>query len=574
MDQVTTDEVASVAEGMLDLFVGRGIEYIFGNAGTDFPPLIEAIARAQQLGRPVPQPVVVPHENVAMAMAHGNYMVTGRLQAVMVHVGLGTANAINGIYNAARLNIPILLAAGRTPITESGVFGGRNNYINWAQEMFDQAGMLRELVKWEYELRHPAQLEAVLDRAMAVAQSSPPGPVYLTLPREVLAATRSKSMLRASPVMTPATRPEPCAKAVARLADLVAAAKRPVIVTSAAGHAEEVWPALAGFAERFAIPVVQYRPRYMALPTDHPMHCGYNPTPFVRAADLVIVLESDVPWIPDEVGPVEAKVVQVGLDPLFQRYPMRSFAADLAILSDTATLLRHLEEALSTREVDDGIIAVRRQEVEQQRRSYGVRSQFTEGKAPASMTPRWVTACINAAKDEDTILINEYPFVLEELTVDRPGRFFAHSPAGGLGWAMGAALGAKLGRPSATVIAGIGDGTYMFGNPTPVHMVSRALGLPVLFVIFNNRRWGAVHRATLSMYPDGYAAQEAEPPFATLEPSPDYEQIVTASGGYGERVDDPAELPAALQRALHAVRVEGRQAVLNVICEAVYARTS
>jgi acetolactate synthase-1/2/3 large subunit len=190
------------------------------------------------------------------------------------------------------------------------------------------------------------------------------------------------------------------------------------------------------------------------------------------------------------------------------------------------------------------------------------------------MTPRWVTACIDAAKDEDTILINEYPFVLEELTVDRPGRFFAHSPAGGLGWAMGAALGAKLGRPSATVIAGIGDGTYMFGNPTPVHMVSRALGLPVLFVVFNNRRWGAVHRATLSMYPDGYAAQEPEPPFATLEPSPDYEQIVTASGGYGERVDDPAELPAALQRALHAVRVEGRQAVLNVICEAVYARTS
>jgi acetolactate synthase-1/2/3 large subunit len=298
MDQVTMDEVASVAEGMLDLFVERGIEYIFGNAGTDFPPLIEAIARAQQLGRPVPQPVVVPHENVAMAMAHGNYMVTGRLQAVMVHVGLGTANAINGIYNAARLNIPILLAAGRTPITESGVFGGRNNYINWAQEMFDQAGMLRELVKWEYELRHPAQLEAVLDRAMAVAQSSPPGPVYLTLPREVLAATRTKAMLPAASVMTPATKPEPCAKAVSRLANLVAAARRPVIVTSAAGHAEEVWPALAGFAERYAIPVVQYRPRYMALPTDHPMHCGYNPTPFVRAADLVIVLESDVPWIP------------------------------------------------------------------------------------------------------------------------------------------------------------------------------------------------------------------------------------------------------------------------------------
>ncbi|MBB4041168.1 acetolactate synthase-1/2/3 large subunit [Microvirga flocculans] len=573
MDRVTTDEVVSVAEGLLDLFVARGVEYIFGNAGTDFPPLIEAIARARHLGRPVPQPVVVPHENVAMAMAHGNYMVTGRLQAVMVHVGLGTANALNGIYNAARLNIPILLAAGRTPVTESGVFGGRNNYINWAQEMFDQAGMLRELVKWEYELRHPAQLEMVVDRAMAVAQSSPPGPVYLTLPREVLAAGRAKAQTPDSPVMTPVTKPEPCAKAVERLAELIATAKRPVIVTSAAGHSEDVWPALAQLAERFAIPVVQYRPRYMALPTDHPMHCGYNPTPFVKQADLVIVLESDVPWIPDEVGPITATVVQVGLDPLFQRYPMRSFAADIAIMSDTATLLERLIDVLP-HEGDTRLVEARRLEIAHQRRSSGVASQFPEGRAPAQMTPRWVTACINAAKDDETILINEYPFVLEELTIDRPGTFFAHSPAGGLGWAMGAALGAKLGRPSATVIAGIGDGTYMFGNPTPTHMVSRALGLPVLFVIFNNRRWGAVHRATLSMYPQGYAAQEAEPPFATLEPSPDFEQIVTASGGYGERVDDPAELPAALQRALRAVREEGRQAVLNVICEAVYARTS
>lgn len=573
MDRVTTDEVVSVAEGLLDLFVARGVEYIFGNAGTDFPPLIEAIARARHLGRPVPQPVVVPHENVAMAMAHGNYMVTGRLQAVMVHVGLGTANALNGIYNAARLNIPILLAAGRTPVTESGVFGGRNNYINWAQEMFDQAGMLRELVKWEYELRHPAQLEMVVDRAMAVAQSSPPGPVYLTLPREVLAAGRAKAPMPDSPVMTPVTKPEPCAKAVERLADLIATAKRPVIVTSAAGHSEDVWPALAQLAERFAIPVVQYRPRYMALPTDHPMHCGYNPTPFVTQADLVIVLESDVPWIPDEVGPITATVVQVGLDPLFQRYPMRSFAADIAIMSDTATLLERLMDVLP-HEGDTRLVEARRLEITHQRRSSGVASQFPEGRAPAQMTPRWVTACINAAKDDETILINEYPFVLEELTIDRPGTFFAHSPAGGLGWAMGAALGAKLGRPSATVIAGIGDGTYMFGNPTPTHMVSRALGLPVLFIIFNNRRWGAVHRATLSMYPQGYAAQEAEPPFATLEPSPDFEQIVMASGGYGERVDDPAELPAALQRALRAVREEGRQAVLNVICEAVYARTS
>jgi acetolactate synthase-1/2/3 large subunit len=164
--------------------------------------------------------------------------------------------------------------------------------------------------------------------------------------------------------------------------------------------------------------------------------------------------------------------------------------------------------------------------------------------------------------------------VLEALGVRKPGTYFSHSPAGGLGWAMGAALGVKLARPEATVVACVGDGTYMFGNPTPFHFVSRAQSLPVLTLVFNNRRWGAVHRSTLSLYPRGHAAQEAEPPFSTLEPAPDYEKLVEASGGYGEKVTDPAALPAALGRALHAVRTEKRQAVLNLITEIDYARTS
>ncbi|NDH51647.1 MAG: hypothetical protein EBY24_06605 [Betaproteobacteria bacterium] len=151
---------------------------MFANAGTDFAPLIEALARAEadKSSRRYPTPLLVPHENVAVAMAHGYYMATGRVQAVMVHVTLGTANAINGIYNAARQNIPILFTAGRTPILESGLEGSRNNYINWAQELFDQAGMVRELVKWDYELRHPLQLETVVDRALVPPRLRRPTP--------------------------------------------------------------------------------------------------------------------------------------------------------------------------------------------------------------------------------------------------------------------------------------------------------------------------------------------------------------------------------------------------------------
>ena len=116
---------------------------------------------------------MIPHENLAVAMAHGAYVMTGRPQAVMLHVNVGTANAINNMINLNRDNIPLILAAGRTPITEKGKFGGRNRYIHWAQEMFDQAGMLREAVKWDYELRVPEQVGDVVSRAYEVIDDQP-----------------------------------------------------------------------------------------------------------------------------------------------------------------------------------------------------------------------------------------------------------------------------------------------------------------------------------------------------------------------------------------------------------------
>src|SRR3954464_11440562 len=197
----------TAAEAWLGLLASRGVEYLFANGGTDFAPVAEAYAKGRALGWRLPEVVVVPHENLGVAMAHGYAMITGRPQAMMVHVGVGTANAINGIINASRLNVPILFTAGRTPVTESGALpAARNNYIHWAQEHFDQGGMLREFVKWDYELRHAEQVETVVDRALAIAQSEPQGPVYVTLPREILASPFSRQFSNA-PTMVAATAP-------------------------------------------------------------------------------------------------------------------------------------------------------------------------------------------------------------------------------------------------------------------------------------------------------------------------------------------------------------------------------
>ncbi len=550
-------DARSVADAWLELLASRGIEYLFGNAGTDFPPLIEAYARAAKSGAKVPRPLLVPHENVAVAMAYGYTMVTGRMQAVMVHVGLGTANALCGLFNAARQNVPMLFTAGRTPWTETGVPGARNNYINWAQEQFDQASMVREFMKWDYELRHPSQLEAVLDRALALADSDPKGPVYLTMPREVLVAAHAGAT-GGTRTIAPASTPHPDPAGLAQAARLLAGSRRPLLITADTGRTRAAWDALERFATRCAVPVVQYRPRFASLASAHPMHAGYDPAPLLKDADLVLVLECDVPWIPDHFAPRPGvPVLHLGLDPLCARYPMRSFRADLALAGAPAAILDGLAEAAGERAPWPF-----------------PRPAAPRVLAPDRMSNAWVTRCIDGVKGEDSILINEYPLTLEALSIARHGSYFSHSPAGGLGWAMGAALGAKLARPDATVIAAVGDGTYMFGNPTPFHFVSRAQGLPVLTVVFNNRRWAAVHRSTMSLYPGGHAAAEAAPPFSTLEPAPDYEKLVEACGGHGERVEDPAELPAALQRALHAVRTERRQAVLNVVTEIDYSRTS
>ena len=148
---------------------------------------MDGFAKFEAEGKDRPRPITVPHEFVAVSMAHGVTMCTGRLQVVMAHTIVGTANCAGALINAARANIPLFMTSGRTPLVESGMLGARDLYIHWAQEAFDQAAMIREFLKWDYELRNFVQLEAVVDRALSIATAVPQGLVYLTLPREVLA---------------------------------------------------------------------------------------------------------------------------------------------------------------------------------------------------------------------------------------------------------------------------------------------------------------------------------------------------------------------------------------------------
>ncbi len=168
---------------------------------------------------------------------------------------------------------------------------------------------------------------------------------------------------------------------------------------------------------------------------------------------------------------------------------------------------------------------------------------------------------------ERSIVVNEYVLDPTQACFNTPGTYFRHSPSASLGWGLGAALGAKLANPDCKVICCVGDGSYMFGVPAAAHWVSRAYGLPVLFIVFNNSRWDASQQSTLSFIPDGWAAKTDSMPLCDLRPSLDYEKICQAAGGYGEVVERPEDLPQALKRAVKVIETENRQALINVVCK-------
>ncbi|MDP7546355.1 MAG: thiamine pyrophosphate-requiring protein [Alphaproteobacteria bacterium] len=567
----TPDETVAettVGHAVLARLRAAGIEYFLANAGTDFPPIIEAIAQAEDGDGP--RAMVIPHENVAVSMAHGYAMIAGKPLAVMLHVNVGTSNAICALTNAYRTNVPLLLMAGRTPWSEhTGLAKGtRSRHIHWAQEMFDQAGMLRELVKWDYEMRTPEEAAVVIDRAITICQSDIPGPVYLSIPREVLAAPAeaSSAPLRAAPTGT--AHPDP--EQIAQAAEILMAAENPLIITSDVGKSTAAAGHLADLVERYAIPVITHVPRYLCLGNHHPMHLDYEASPHLAQADAVLVLDCDVPWIP-ATDPVRegAKVIHLAQDPLFSRYPIRGFPSYLSIAADAVAALPLLAEAMTG--MNEDRIAARRAKVAEARQAVrdkwrGIRDKARQAEP---IHPAWLAQCVGELLDDDTILVNEMGVVALHTGIDRPGRYFGPSPAGGLGWGLGAALGAKLAAPDDLIIATIGDGSYFFGNPMAAHYCSRAYDLPILFIIVNNHGWGAVRRATKAMYPDGRALGGNDIPLSRLDPAPDYEQIVAACGGYGERITDPDELPSALARAVKMVTEERRQVLLNVVVSEV-----
>lgn len=544
-----------------------GVDYIFANSGTDFPPIIEGLAEAAARDIALPRAIVIPHEHAAMGMAHGYYLATGRAQAVMAHTNVGLANCAIGAINAAIENVPVILFSGRTPVLEHGRLGARSVPIGWGQEMRDQSALVREAVKWDYELRFPEQAAELVDRACAIASSTPKGPVYLSLPREVLCQPSPADALAQPPRMRPAlAAPQPAA--LDEAARLIAGAKHPVIIAQRGAGSAAAFAALAEMALAWGIPVSQYWAVQLAIAGDHPMSVGVDPAPWLKDADLVLVLDSIAPWSPAIHRLAEGcKVVQVGQDPLASRVPIRNFPADLALVGETAEIIPelarrltpHLATTARQREARRRAVA----EAHAQRRA-AVVAQARRGDGEP-MTKEFVSLTLSQAiEGRDATVLSELGCPLEPLTLRSHQAWYQEPHAGGLGWSFPAALGMQLADPGRLVIATMGDGSYMFSNPVACHQIAEALGLSVLVLIVNNSEWGAVRRSVLDVYPDGFASKTNTMPLVSLEPSPDFVKVAEASRAFARRVQKGAELGEVLRQAIDHVSARKGLALLDI----------
>jgi acetolactate synthase-1/2/3 large subunit len=308
----------------------------------------------------------------------------------------------------------------------------------------------------------------------------------------------------------------------------------------------------------------------LAIASDHPMSVGTALEPWLSEADVILVLDCLAPWSPaiHKLAP-GCKVIQAGPDPLYSRFPVRNFQADVSLTGETADIVLGLARAMKPHfAARADACAARRSEVAA--KAADIRTDVLRaaerGGAGEQMTKAWVSLCLSRAiQGLDATVLSELGCPLDPLTLRTAGSWYQEPHSGGLGWSFPCALGMQLAAPDRVVIATMGDGSYMFANPVACHQIAEALGLPVLVLVLNNREWGAVRQSVLGTYPDGYAARTNQMPLVSLDPTPDFTLVARASRAWTARVEAAKDLPGALAAAIEHVRTKRTQALVEIL---------
>jgi acetolactate synthase I/II/III large subunit len=542
----------------------EGVQHLFMNPGTDTAPVQEALAAARTSGTPSPRAVLCTHEFVALSSAMGHYLATGTPQAVLVHVDAGTLNLGGAVHNAQRNRVPVVVFAGRSPYSLSpGIPGHRDTPIQWQQEQLDQQAVIRAFGKWTMEVPRGRDLGPIVRRAYQVTQTDPRGMAYVMLPREALMDPVSPELARRLPPPRPAAA-DPAA--LAEVAQTLADADRPVIVTSRTGTRPSAVAALVDVAEMLGCPVIDHRDR-LSFPPGHPLYAA-DVTGLVSDAEVVLILDAEVPWVPAQVSPpASATVLQIDIDPVKATMPTWTYPIDLAITADTALALPLLADELRrlATPAREGRWRTRREEVTGRLAELHKQWDDLAGSAePSAAADAMLHALNQVLPSQATVLeeaVTNRPAVLRQIARE-PGRYFATgSPA--LGWAVAGAMGVKLARPEAPVVSVCGDGSFGFSIPTAALWSAHRARAPFTAVVLNNRAYRASRLPVQRLYPGGAAEAEGSFPETDLAPGPSLVDLARAYGGDGRVVRTIDELPDAVEDCL-AQQADGRCTVIDI----------
>jgi acetolactate synthase I/II/III large subunit len=578
MDKSPAVNLNSTSHYFLEGLNEIGVDYLFCNLGTDHAPLIEEMARWRKAGLRHPPTVLCPHENVTVHMAAGYTMVTGRGQAALVHVDCGTANSAMALHNLCRARIPLILMAGRAPYTVRGeLAGSRDNYVHFIQEPFDQAALVRPYVKWEYDLHAGVTTKEVLRRAHSVAHSDPMGPVYLTLPRETLSQSWDKAAVQSfpdssfGPVRARGTDPA----TVTQIVDRLLAAEYPVLITRSAGR-NLAAPALIDALAQFAgIRVFESGATHLSIAHDSPCYLGVMTGPAVPKADLGLMIDVEVPWIPADVRERAGSCwIQIDVDPLKENTPLWGFPSQLRIQGDSTVILGQVLEALRAKATPKFFAAAKARlatiTAESAARAASLASLAADRGSAGGINANFLCAEVSRSLEPEDLVFNEgirnTPTIFNQVMRTRPGSIFG-MPGSALGFSGGFALGAKLARRDALAVQLVGDGSFYQCTPETVYAVARQYELPIMTVVLDNGGWSAVKESTLRMYPKGEAAANAQ--FQSrLSGGMDFGKVVESAGGFGVRIDHPNQVRDALQACIRETK-SGRSSLLHAVIQQI-----
>ena len=540
------------AEALLRALRAMGVERIFASPGSDWAPLWEALARPHDDGE-FPEYISSRHEETAVGMATGYFKATGKLPAVVIHTTVGSLHAAMGVRAALHERVPMVVLAGESVAFAEGPSSAGRQWLRVLTDVGGPARLMEPTVKWSFGLNTSVILPHTIQRACQLAMSAPRGPVFVSVPTEMLMETAAVEAPKAalpSPVAADAAALEAVAKALA-------AAKKPVVVVEELGRDVQAVTELVALAETLGAPVVDgWHADYVNFPRQHPLYGGVATEPLndvVKSADFVLLAEAVAPWHPPSAM-TGIPVAALGEDPLHSNLPFWGFRADYVVAGDVRNSLKSLRSLLKPRKpwLEKKI-------------------SVDPVKAGTHVTAAWVAQELNAVLPADAIVVNETIShrgeIMKRLDKLGPGSFFEAS-YGGLGMGTGTALGVKNACPDRTVTLLIGDGSFYY-NPVPAAFgACQEHGLPMLVVLFDNAGYFSQKNDVVREYPQGFAVKTNQFIGTSITPCPDYAMLAQAFGGHGEKVEKPADVRAALKRGLDAV-AKGKLALVHMVLEAV-----